>query len=236
MKRLNHKEMEQIITTYMVNQGWQRIKNGRLGLFPKVGIDRIFVKGKQMLAFEIKPTDATSGEILKGIGQCTRVLPYRKLKPYLFIAETALKHIESQLPYLPWLGVMVIDCEARTLSMAQQAQNRDVGKDTVDIKIENSQIKTTLGNLSQQRSHILDWPGPPAWERSKEVLEHMPYSNMASMTLRALWDAYRAGYPDIPIDELTDEEILQIKGVKQRGLELILQAKQIKGRFDYGED
>lgn len=230
MKDLNHKEMEQIITTYMVGKGWKRIKNGRLGLFPKVGIDRIFVRGKQMLAFEIKPTDATSGEILKGLGQCTRVLPYRKLKPYLFINKTALKHIESQLPYLPWLGVMVIDCETRTLSMAQQAQSRDAGRDTVDIKIKNSLIKTTLSDLSKQHFHILGWAGPPAWERSKEVLEHMPYSNMASMTLRSLWEAYRAGYPDVPIDELTNEEILQIKGVKQRGLELITLAKQIPRR------
>lgn len=107
MEYLTHKFVERQFMYFMVGRGWTRVR-GKKNNFNHIYPDGIYKKDDNQgtIVAEIKPENKKLHEILKGIGQCARYLPYNNVAPYLIIPLEWFNHIQDTFQYLPWLGIV----------------------------------------------------------------------------------------------------------------------------------
>jgi hypothetical protein len=149
-KRLTHKEIEKLITQYFIEHGWVRVKDKRLSLITNP-VDRLFEKAGIIVAIEIKPTDSGRKELLTGIGQCSTMLPYVKVKPYLLVDSIHIEYLSGIIANLPWLGLLGIDALKGQLIQYQKSEVIDTTRNNNLLVPEQSTQRLQLKQVRGQR-------------------------------------------------------------------------------------
>ena len=124
---LTHKEIERMCDGFMESLGWDRAHQTLLNNEGEVRVyaDRIYIKENEIpLLFEVKPENAKSEEIKKGIGQLACCLPFQ-VKPYLVLSRKHWNIYGYPITFMPWLGVIVY--EGTAFSIKQQPFREDSG-------------------------------------------------------------------------------------------------------------
>lgn len=122
MEYLTHKELEIRFTQFINGRGWKRaadIENSFHyihpdGAYRKIGDQRIIVA-------EVKPDDASHSQILKGIGQCARYLPYKNIVPYFVISSEWFNKFKDTFKELPWLGIVTFSGNGNNMEIKQRS-------------------------------------------------------------------------------------------------------------------
>lgn len=153
MEFLTHRHVEAILKTFMEEHGWRRIERGKYNFgnidakpgkgwrlkertsgkprHGSAGIlypDAVFTKGSvsensTKIVAEVKPENVKMPEIMRGIGQSVRFLPFRKVKPYLVIPTKWYEILLSVFKELPRIGIITYDNKGR-MKIAQRGEDK----------------------------------------------------------------------------------------------------------------
>lgn len=95
-----HKEVIGAFIHYMGEK--KRLKPGDIPL------DLIYQGDTYKMAYEIKPTDTSRQELIRGIGQCAFTLA-RGIKPYFVIPDHLFREYEVEFGNISWLSIISYD-------------------------------------------------------------------------------------------------------------------------------
>lgn len=128
-QHLTHREIERLCDDFMGKLGWARNSNRELS--DKKGAltrpDRVYIKnGVIPLVFEIKPENASTRELARGIGQMAYCLPYQ-VKPYLVLSRRQWFALMGVCNLLPWLGIITYSNKLEKLKIERKALRDDIG-------------------------------------------------------------------------------------------------------------
>jgi len=125
----SHKSVMGMTIRFCDEQGWERISRRHYrGKFP-LEPDLLYVcmAPFHFIAFEVKPSYASTAELINGIGQCTSYLAskyFRPMKSYLVI-HTKQYLYNGELFELPkqleWLGIVTYDSDS--IKIAKEAHS-----------------------------------------------------------------------------------------------------------------
>lgn len=153
MADLTHRQVEVLLKTFMEEHGWRKIERGtynfgniearpgkgwrlrketsdnpRRGSAGILYPDAVFAKGSInensiKIVAEVKPENVEMPEIMRGIGQSVRFLPFRKVKPYLVIPIRWYEILSLVFKELPRVGVITYNNEG-SMKLAQRAEDK----------------------------------------------------------------------------------------------------------------
>lgn len=125
---LTHREIEHLCDDFMGKLGWARNSNRELGGKKRALTwpDRVYIKEEKIpLVFEIKPENASTRELARGIGQMAYCLPYQ-VKPYLVLSERQWFALIEVCNLLPWLGIITYSNKLGKLEIKKKVIRDDI--------------------------------------------------------------------------------------------------------------